>query len=213
MSPVARIFILFSSLIAACWLWPNTALAQASQLNRCAGPGGGIIYTDRRCDTIGARERLPRGAIAGAPGLRLGGCARNLRDLVYEITAAIDNHDVNRLGAVYHWIGQNAQSGDRTLDHLQTIADRPLVDITALRASIAAPSATPPAPSSPPDTSTTPATPTPAAAATGPIVAPQPAARQPVVGLRLQQTLGKHGIPMQTVLGLRRHLDCWWITL
>lgn len=223
MSISTRTLILLCTLLAACMLatcmlWPGAAHAQQA-LNRCNGPGGNLIYTDRPCDTIGATERLPRSAIAGAYGLRRGGCARNLQDLVYEITAAIDNRDVNRLGAVYHWVGQNAQSGDRILDRLQVIVDRPLVDIAPLRgtstetpalATEAAPVVVPP--------------PSPAAPAVAepPIdgnsiagdVAPQRRAiRRPPVGLRLEQTLGKGTTPSQTVFGLRRHLDCWWITL
>ncbi|NOT88467.1 MAG: hypothetical protein HOP03_09810 [Lysobacter sp.] len=201
-------------LLAACALWPGSARAQ-QPLNRCNGPGGNTIYTDRPCETIGASERLPRAAIAGAYGLRRGGCARNLQDLVYEITAAIDNRDVNRLGAVYHWVGQNSASGDRILDQLQAIVDRPLVDIVPLRgmvteAPVTDPEAAPVAPFvSPAPTFTT------APPAGTDDAAPQPprVIRRPPVGLRLEQTLGKGSTPSRTVLGLRRHLDCWWITL
>lgn len=218
MPKVVRMLLLAISLMAMNGLWPGDALAQETQLNRCAGPGGDTIYTDRPCDTIGARERLPRSTIAGTYGLRRGGCARNLQDLVYEITAAIDNHDVNRLGAVYHWVGQSAESGEHILDQLQTIVDRPLVDIVALRGAAAAPTGDAGHPSSPMDAATGPGLgPTPpsgtSAVATAAAPAPQPAVRRTAVGLRLKQTLGKQGIPAQTVFGLRRHLDCWWIAL
>lgn len=198
-------------LLAACWLWPGTACAQQPQLNRCTGPGGNTIYTDRPCDAVGATERLPRSAIAGAYGLRRGGCARNLQDLIYEITAAIDNRDVNRLGAVYHWVGHSPESGYRVLDQLQAIADRPLVDIVPLRASAPAVVATDalPAPPSTPDP--TAALDAPQAAAEAPVS--RPLVRRPPTGLRLEQTIGKSGTPSRTVFGLRRHLDCWWITL
>jgi hypothetical protein len=201
-------------LLAACALWPGSARAQQA-LNRCNGPGGNTIYTDRPCDTIGATERLPRAAISGGYGLRRGSCARNLQDLVYEITAAIDNRDVNRLGAVYHWVGQSAESGDRILDQLQAIVDRPLADIVPLRGAVAEaaavdPEVAPGAPVLPPVTAATTAT-----LPTGNNeTAPQPRViRRPPVGLRLEQTLGKGSTPSHTVFGLRRHLDCWWITL
>jgi hypothetical protein len=33
------------------------------------------------------------------------------------------------------------------------------------------------------------------------------------VALRVEQTLANGSTPSRTVFGLRRHLDCWWITL
>lgn len=222
MSTFSRSPILLISLLAVCLLWPNGASAQQQQLNRCAGPGGNTIYTDRPCETIGATERLPRSAIAAAYGLRRGGCARNLQDLIYEMTAAIDNRDVNRLSSVYHWVGQNPASGYRILDRLQAIVDRPLVDIVPLRgaaAPIVAAADTLPAPPS----ATTPSAAAPSTAAPATLVAPEvkvedmpvprPTVRRVPVGLRLEQTLGKSATPSRTVVGLRRHLDCWWITL
>jgi len=38
-------------------------------------------------------------------------------------------------------------------------------------------------------------------------------ARQPPVALRVEQTLANGSTPSRTVFGLRRHFDCWWITL
>lgn len=218
MSFSRRSLLLLLSLLAVGALWSGDVRAQ-QPLNRCTGPSGNTIYTDKPCDAIGASERLPRGATAGAYGLRRGSCARNLQDLVYEITAAIDNRDVNRLGAVYHWVGQSAESGDRILDQLQAIVDRPLVDIVPLRGAVAeAPLPEPgtDAPLAPPmAAAAAPATPAEVDTATG-AAAPQPPPRllrRAPVGLRLEQTLGKGSTPSRTVFGLRRHLDCWWITL
>ncbi len=221
MSVSGRAPILLLSLFSACWLWPIDAQAQQPP-NRCTGPAGNTIYTDRACASIGASDRLPRGTASLSYRQRRGGCARTVQELIYEITTAIDTRDVNRLGAVYHWVGLNAASGDRILDRLQTVVDRPLVDIVALRAN--APVAT--------DTPIEAAIETPAAAAAiapAARVAPalaqnaetisdqtpvaRPALRRALVGLRLQQTLGKSHTPSQTTLGLRKHLDCWWVTL
>ena len=219
MSVPGRTSLLLLSLFSACWLWPAAAQAQQAP-NRCTGPGGNTIYTDRACASIGATDRLPRGAAGQAYRQRRGGCARTVQELIYEITAAVDARDVNRLGAVYHWVGMNAASGDRILDRLQTIVDRPLVDIVALRGAsapvvadipieppMATAAAVPAAPTIAP--STTPGTETASDAAP----APRPVVRRAPVGLRLQQTLGKSATPSQTTLGLRKHLDCWWITL
>ena len=43
--------------------------------------------------------------------------------------------------------------------------------------------------------------------------ATEPAPRRPPVALRLEQTLANGSTPSHTVLGLRRALGCWWITL
>lgn len=212
------LFILLSLLAAGC-LWSGVAMAQEPPLNRCAGPGGDTVYTDRPCETVGARERLPRSAIASTYGLRRGGCARNLQDLIYEITAAIDNRDVNRLGAVYHWVGHSPESGYRILDQLQAIADRPLVDIVPMRASVVETTADASIPDGIAPTPSEVEAPPPAYG-TGDADATQGDApgvrrviRRPPVGLRLEQTSGKGSTPARTVFGLRRHLDCWWITL
>lgn len=215
----ARALLMLLSLSAAACVWSNAAMAQEPKLNRCAGPGGDTIYTDRPCETVGGRERLPRSAIASTYGLRRGGCARNLQDLIYEITAAIDNRDVNRLGSVYHWVGHSPQSGYRILDQLQAIADRPLVDIVPMRASVtettvdaSIPAEIAPTPSeaeaTPPLSGTGDTTET-----QGDAPAVRRVIRRPPVGLRLEQTSGKGSTPSRTVFGLRRHMDCWWITL
>jgi Domain of unknown function (DUF4124) len=208
-----------SLMIAAFWLRPETA---AAQVNRCTTNSGATVYTDRPCSAIGASERLPRGAAPSGTGARRVGCARNLQDLIYEITSAVDQRDVNRIGAVYHWVGMNAVGGNRVLDRLQAIVDRPLVDIVVIRsagASAAAPrkdpdaqpnaAATPFAPAS----STSGASGAPSAIGDESPAVPPPRRRGGPVGLRLEQTLRNSATPSRTVLGLRRHLDCWWVVL
>lgn len=220
MSVSGRPLLLLLSLFPACWLWPIGAQAQ-QQTNRCTGPAGNTIYTDRACASIGASDRLPRGTASLAYRQRRGGCARTVQELIYEITTAIDTRDVNRLGAVYHWVGLNAASGDRILDRLQTVVDRPLVDIVALRAASAPVAAGMPAEATieAPPAAIAPAAPVdPTLAQNAGTTSDQtpatgPAMRRALVGLRLQQTLGKSHAPSQTLLGLRKHLDCWWVTL
>lgn len=217
MSVSGRALFFLLSLFSACWLWPAAARAQQAP-NRCTGPAGNTIYTDRACASIGASDRLPRGTASLAYRQRRGGCARTVQELIYEITTAIDTQDVNRLGAVYHWVGMDAASGDRILDRLQTLVDRPLVDIVALRPASAPIIADAPVVSPGTAAAVVPAAPAiaiaPNAEPAGTEVAiPRPPERRAPVGLRLQQTLGKSNTPSQTTLGLRKHLDCWWITL
>jgi hypothetical protein len=42
---------------------------------------------------------------------------------------------------------------------------------------------------------------------------PQFTTRRAPVAIRLEQTLANGSTPSHTVLGLRRHLGCWWVSL
>ncbi|TZF90109.1 hypothetical protein [Cognatilysobacter lacus] len=155
-----------------------------AQVRRCAMADGSTVFTDQRCDVIGAVERAaPANAAAAAPQLRSyrPGCPRTLRDLAYEVSSSVEAHDVNRLASVYLWNGMGTREGYKLMDRLQAVVDRPLVDIQAVW------------PGASDD-------PYPAAAPAGPPVA-----------LRLEQTSSHGSTPMHAVFGLRKHLDCWWI--
>ncbi|MFZ5636508.1 MAG: DUF4124 domain-containing protein [Pseudomonadota bacterium] len=220
---IRRIVPLLPALALIVTAWTRPAAAQDTQLNRCIGPGGNTIYTDRPCDSLGAVSRLPRGAAPGNTAGRTprrGGCARTLQELVYEITNAIDAHDVNRLGAVYHWVGHSPESGYRVLDQLQAVVDRPLIDIAPLRAASATRAAdvvdtttengaTPGVAA--PTPIETPVDPSTRAASETDTLAVRPPSRRAPSGLRLEQTMKNGSTPVRTVFGLRRHLDCWWI--
>lgn len=174
-------------LLLAASAWPQSLPAQ---VRRCTAVDGSAIFTDRTCADIGAVERLPR-TPGAAGGLRLyrRGCARNLQDLVYEMTTAIDAHDANRLAGVYHWVGVSSSGAYALMKRLDAIVRRPLVDIVP----VAARSAT-----------------SEDEEAYYPSTIPR---RQPPVALRVEQTLGNASTPSQTVFGLQRHFDCWWIRL
>ena len=163
-------------------------VAAAGQVRRCETEAGAAVFTDRRCSDIGATERKEREpGTTRALRLHRGGCSRNLQDLVYEMTSAIDARDANRLASVYHWVGISDSTSAGLMQRLEAIAQRPLVDIV------------------------------PVTAGTGgedadyyPTTIP---ARQPPVALRVEQTMANGSTPSRTVFGLRRHFDCWWITL
>lgn len=187
MPVLQRASLLVALLLLAPSAWAPPA---AAQVRRCTGVDGTAIFTDRKCADIGASERLPRTA-GNATGLRLyrRGCARNLQDLVYEVTAAIDAHDANRLAGVYHWVGVSGRTATGIMNRLDSVARRPLVDIVPVAAR------------------------TPASedeALYYPSTIPQ---RQAPVALRVEQTLGNSSTPSRTVFGLQRHFDCWWIRL
>lgn len=173
-----------------------------AQIRRCTTPDGGTVFTDRSCDSLGAVEARPQadGDSGGPAALRYrGGCSRRLQDLVSEVTAAIDARDTNRLARSYHWVGMSHSNGYAVIERLDRITQRPLLNIAALRPArtvVASPVSLPLAASD--GQAATPATP--------------PAPRRPVA-LRIDQAQADGITPSTTTFGLRRHMDCWWISL
>jgi len=117
-----------------------------------------------------------------------GACARTLPDLVYELTSAIDNQDVNRLAAHYHWPGLAGSTANATMDRLDAMAARPLLDLRITTVDIAPP----PDPGDP---------------------FALPDVRLVPTGLRVEQLDGERGPPVTTRLSLHRHVGCWWVRL
>lgn len=192
--------LLLMTLLLGAALYGVAAPALAQKVQRCTTMGGETVYTDKRCEDIGAMDRLPQvtpGSSSGSGGIYRAGCSRTLSDLVYQITAAVENKDVNRLASVYQWTGVSNAAANSTLDKLQTIVDRPLVDIVPVRPQ-----------------------PPPIVDADGVVIDdnsdgyyPQTAAPRRPVGLRLEQTLKNGSTPSRTVFGLRRSYNCFWISL
>lgn len=99
-----------------------------AQVRQCQGAAGDTVFTDRSCDDVGA--------VAAAPGASItdrrlhNGCARDVRELVWEVSTAIDRGDVNRLAGVYHWTGMTGSSGNSIMERLQGVVARPLLNVT-----------------------------------------------------------------------------------
>jgi len=163
------------------------AVPASAQVRRCAAPDGTTIFTDRRCQDVGAVERVPQAAASAGARLYRNTCSRNLQDLVFELTSAIDSRDVNRFAGVYYWVGMTTGTSYAVMDRLQAIAQRPLVDVIPVF---------------------------PASAGVGEDdYYPQTTVRHVPVGLRLEQTLVNGSTPSRTVLGLRKYFGCWWVQL
>lgn len=182
-------------LLFACALLPRAATAQVRQ---CVGVDGALVYTDRKCEDIGASERPASQATDGIGGPRLarGGCARSVQDLVYSLSSAIQSGDANQVAGVYDWAGMSTANGYRLMTRLDAIARRPLVDVQPVYV--------------------------------GGVneygydvvefdesgaLASKPPRKPRLVGLRVEQTLGDGSTPSRTMFGLRRHLGCWWVRL
>ncbi|MBD7922666.1 DUF4124 domain-containing protein [Xanthomonas bonasiae] len=196
------------------------APAAAQKVNRCTGADGATVFSDRRCEDLGAIDRLPprtapSAASEGASGLYRPQCVRRLSELAQQIRTAVDARDVNRLSTLYWWNGVSDEAARRILDRLDAITQRPLVAIVPVlpdpSAQAAYPAATRPASGTlaaaeqrtPDAAAGTPQT------SAGDNVTP-PRAR--ATGLRLEQTLGSSATPTSTVLGLRRQYNCFWIS-
>jgi hypothetical protein len=234
-----RLLLLLTAAPAALLLHSSPAQAQ---IRRCTDAHGNSVYTDRDCASAGGVDRLPRGAAPATAQQTpyTGGCARNLRDLVGQITSAIDAHDGNKLASVYHWTGMSDDRAYAVIERLDAIAQRPLLDIAPVMPSVAEPEATPGAwttlPPAAPNAALAPLPPitpsapaglgrpagmsgeqatqaAPAAETTAQTAAAPTAVphRRAPVALRLEQTLGNGVTPSRTVFGLTRHYGCWWI--
>lgn len=200
------------------------ALPASAQIRRCTTADGGHVYTDRECKDVGAVERQPRQAGQSGRLIRRD-CSRNVQDLVFEMTAAIDNRDVNRLAGIYHWPGTSSRGAHAIMQRLDAVVQRPLVDIRPVQAPEPVASAPPP----PVALAWRPTAGVAARAAeTGPAAASADAelpdevraaaarnlsTRRAPVGLVVDQTVRDRITPLQTVFSLRRHLDCWWVSL
>lgn len=192
-------FLAIVCLLSPAWLGAPGAKAQQQGVHRCTTMSGETVYTDKRCEDVGAMDRLPSTTTTSATGaLYRGSCSRTLSDLVMQVSSAIQAQDVNRLAGIYHWTGTSDAGALRILDRLDVVAQRPLVDIVPIR----------PAPAPVLDTD-------------GAVVDanrdgyyPQTATqRQRPVGLRVVQTLKNSATPADTTFGLRRAYNCFWITL
>ena len=180
-SPTANL-VLLACVLASVLLWPFPAPAQ---VNRCMTADGIALYTDRRCTDVGAVPGPVRTDAAGSGRIHRGGCARNLQDLMYEMTSAIDSGDVNRLASVYHWAGMSGSAGYAVMARLGAVVNRPLVDIIPVM------------PAGPDGEDGW--------------LYPQTTVQSAPVALRVEQTLANGSTPSRTVFGMHRHFGCYWI--
>jgi len=200
-------FLLFSLLF---WLFAGEASAE---VRRCVTPDGKVVFTDRACLDLGGVERPQHASPSpGATRVYRSGCARNLEELVFELTTAIDARDANRLASVYHWAGMAGSTGYEVWNRLDRVAKRPLVDIVPVMP--ASPVASPTSILADENLGGNRVDDGSAEKKTGPLEDeryPQAAARRTPIGLRIEQTLGNSSTPSRTVFELTRHFGCWWV--
>lgn len=152
----------------------------SAQVRRCVTPEGGAIYTDRQCASLGAVEQPVTHDRSYAAAYR-GGCTRTLRDLIFEVGAAVNANDANRLAGLYHWSGMSTRQAYAVIARLDAIVRRPLIDVVPLM------------PGNADDRY------------------PRMSARRAPSGLRIEQTLANGITPSRSTFGLQRHYGCWWL--
>ncbi len=135
---------------------PAVAPVQATTaIQRCASSDGSMVYTDKACSALGAGNVAMPGALltriaheetrfadtAGddtvmpavapsSPGRRspASGCARTPTQLAMDLRGALVLGDVNRVAESYDWRGMSSRQGTQTMDRLQRLIGKPVLD-------------------------------------------------------------------------------------
>lgn len=146
---------LIATLAATLVLWtaPTAApLHATSAILRCQSPDGTLVYTDKACSAFGAKASPIPGTLltriyhdearfgddvdtsTPAPPVPTGrrdpskGCARTPTQLSMDLRSSLALGDVNRIAESYHWVGMSSLQGERTLDRLQALVGKPVLD-------------------------------------------------------------------------------------
>ena len=146
--------------------------------------------------------------MAGRHRIYRGGCTRNLQDLLFEMTTAIDGGDANRLASVYHWAGMSSRGATAVMKRLDVVVGRPLVDIVPVIPELAPPPTRTPVVIGPDKVQSTVAVVDTAAER----YYPSTVTETRPVAVRVVQTLGNGVTPSDTVFGLHRYYGCLWLT-
>jgi hypothetical protein len=180
-------------------------------MHRCVDASGAPVFTDRRCDSIGASDAppdVPPPSVASARITSVRSCARSKADLLEGVRNAFEVRDVNRLADYYHWTGMDGATGYRLMDRLEAMTRRPFIDAQLV-------SSATPRPMDPgidPDS---------AGLLTRPFDLPDtPSPRIPPPGrprrvdlLRVDQMRSERDAASQvTWFHLRAEAGCWWVT-
>jgi hypothetical protein len=136
---------------------PATApLHATTAIQRCVSADGNVGYTDKACSTLGAANVVIPGALltriaheearyasdsdvsdgvaiptATSPvGRRAvaSGCARTPTQLAMDLRGSLTLGDVNRVAESYDWRGMSGAQANRTMDRLQHLIGKPVLD-------------------------------------------------------------------------------------
>lgn len=136
---------------------PATApLHATTAIERCVSPDGNVAYTDKACSTLGAASVVIPGALltriahdearyasaadasdavaipatTSPVGRRAvaSGCARTPTQLAMDLRGSLTLGDVNRVAESYDWRGMSGRQANRTMDRLQHLIGKPVLD-------------------------------------------------------------------------------------
>jgi hypothetical protein len=133
---------------------PMTVPVRAtSAILRCQSPDGTLVYTDKACSAFGAKAATISGnlltriyrdeshfadadadadAADALPEVARrdpsAGCARTPTQLAMDLRASLAMGDVNRVAESYHWVGMSTREGEHTIDRLQGLTGKPVLD-------------------------------------------------------------------------------------
>jgi hypothetical protein len=130
-----------------------TPLNATSAILRCRSADGTLVYTDKACNAFGAKAAPMPGKLltriyhdearfgddeiamsapqVPTPATRRDpskGCARTPTQLAMDLRGSLALGDVNRVAESYHWVGMSSRQGERTLDRLQRLVGKPVLD-------------------------------------------------------------------------------------
>lgn len=187
---------------------PGRQDVEVGGLRRCVDAVGESVFTDRRCDLLGAGDAPPDIApprVAPGRPISVRSCARSKADLLDGVRSALEGHDVNRVADYYDWAGMDGAEGYRLMDRLETFAKRPFVDAQLVSSAAARPMPDDDGsagllsrPFDPPGLPEPP-------------VAPAPRPR-PADLLRVDQMRSdRDAVAQVTYFRLRANAGCWWV--
>ena len=136
---------------------PATApLHATTAVQRCVSPDGNVAYTDKACSTLGAASVVMPGALLtriaheearyasgeDVPGSTAmttatspvgrrsvaSGCAHTPTQLAMDLRGSLALGDVNRVAESYDWRGMSGRQANRTMDRLQHLIGKPVLD-------------------------------------------------------------------------------------
>ena len=136
---------------------PATApLHATTAIERCVSSDGNVAYTDKACSTLGASNVAIPGALltriaheearyaTDAEGVEstatptatspvgrrpvASGCAQTPTQLAMDLRGSLTLGDVNRIAESYDWRGMSSRQAVRTMDRLQRLTGKPVVD-------------------------------------------------------------------------------------
>jgi hypothetical protein len=182
---------------------PAPSYVPGTGIRRCAGPDGNTVFTDKRCEDLGAVDSAAPTAGNASTRLFVRTCARTREALVDGLRDALGARDSNRVASYYHWTGMGNRAAYALMERLYGFSQKPLMDVQLVVSASRAPES-----SDVPPLGWYPLLPS-----TELPTAPPPPPRAPAPDLvRVDQMRGDKDVASEvTYFHLQANAGCWWI--